>query len=530
MSYGDRKRAQLQHEQVSQPAELASRTTIAPGKRTRTQSLPPRLASASPPVQQKPGPAVEEAREGQATLTQQWLNTAIRPDIHPPPVQMRGGGTQPAEDVHRLAAQGSSGAATALPHLDQVQYSFGRHDVSGIEAHIGGPAAQASQAMGAEAYASGNHVAFRTSPDLHTAAHEAAHVVQQRAGVNLSGGVGQAGDAYEQHADAVANAVVKGESAESLLGPMSSGGRMTTGVQRQQAADEEPAATPLTMPQRNALHTLLASRLNSAFTKYAIACEEVNDQLQAEQAARVELVMTLISVGFVFATPALGGAIRALANGIPSGASVTTYRVALGMMSHADQIAGAMAEVGKAAAKPAVSAALASDAEDYLAALSQGFSLGMDRIVGHVAANIENTAALPDAEIWLYVSQWDPQNVTQGAYESSLLASARAFRSQVQPIGTPVVAEMGGPTNLGQNASGQWHLYEEYASGRYTQRTAVTGGMLEGALHRSFAEFGGPWRMTYMEDQIISGGDVVPMYTHGKHAPLRREYARFDER
>ncbi len=33
---------------------------------------------------------------------------------------------------------------------------------------------------GAEAYASGNDVAFKSNPDLHTVAHEAAHVVQQR--------------------------------------------------------------------------------------------------------------------------------------------------------------------------------------------------------------------------------------------------------------------------------------------------------------------------------------------------------------
>ena len=70
--------------------------------------------------------------------------------------------------------------------------------------------------MGAQAFATGNHVAFAGTPDLHTAAHEAAHVVQQRGGVHLKGGVGEAGDTYEQHADAVADKVVRGESAEAL--------------------------------------------------------------------------------------------------------------------------------------------------------------------------------------------------------------------------------------------------------------------------------------------------------------------------
>jgi hypothetical protein len=74
--------------------------------------------------------------------------------------------------------------------------------------------------MGARAYASGDAVAFASSPDLHLAAHEAAHVVQQRGGVRLAGGVGREGDEYERHADAVADRVVRGESAEPLLDAM----------------------------------------------------------------------------------------------------------------------------------------------------------------------------------------------------------------------------------------------------------------------------------------------------------------------
>ena len=116
-----------------------------------------------------------------------------------------------------MAAMGISGAASPLPHGEAIQKSFGKHDVGGIQAHVGGAAAEASGAMGAEAYATGSHVAFAGEPSLHTAAHEAAHVVQQRGGVQLKGGVGQEGDPHEQHADAVADAVVAGRSAEPLL-------------------------------------------------------------------------------------------------------------------------------------------------------------------------------------------------------------------------------------------------------------------------------------------------------------------------
>lgn len=125
-------------------------------------------------------------------------------------------------DVQQTAAHGISGSSGALPHLDTIQSSFGAFDVSGVQAHTDAPAAQASAAIGADAYATGSSVAFGSSPSLHTAAHEAAHVVQQRSGVSLYGGLGQAGDAYEQHADAVADAVVSGKSAEPLLAEMAS--------------------------------------------------------------------------------------------------------------------------------------------------------------------------------------------------------------------------------------------------------------------------------------------------------------------
>jgi len=138
----------------------------------------------------------------------------------PRPVSLRRreAGPEPERgDASQIAATGVAGPGQALPHVEAIQQSFGNHDVSGVRAHVGGSAAQAADALGAEAFATGNDVAFHGSPDLHTAAHEAAHVVQQRGGVQLKGGVGRAGDLYEQHADAVADQVVRGESAEPLL-------------------------------------------------------------------------------------------------------------------------------------------------------------------------------------------------------------------------------------------------------------------------------------------------------------------------
>jgi len=137
-------------------------------------------------------------------------------------IQKKSAGDSVSRDqVHAAAAEGLASPTTTLPHADKIQASFGAdHDVSKIKAHVGGSTAAE---MGANAYAKGNHVVFDRAPDLHTAAHEAAHVVQQARGVNLYGGVGEAGDSYEQHADAVADRVVAGQSAADLLGHSTSG-------------------------------------------------------------------------------------------------------------------------------------------------------------------------------------------------------------------------------------------------------------------------------------------------------------------
>lgn len=187
----------------------------APGRRTLTMGLPAR-AGVRDEVQQQASPAPADDGGYQHDL----LDAAIRPDLYDLPVQRRGTGNDAgAERTHEAAAKGISGSAGPLPHLATIQRAFGQHSVAHVEAHTDGAAEAGARAMGAEAFATGTHVAFAGTPSLHTAAHEAAHVVQQAGGVHLSGGVGQAGDSYEQHADAVADRVVRGESAEDLLGP-----------------------------------------------------------------------------------------------------------------------------------------------------------------------------------------------------------------------------------------------------------------------------------------------------------------------
>ncbi len=161
-------------------------------------------------------------------------------------VQRRSKGDDGADQ----ARAGVAGSGQAMPHADKIQASFGKHDVSGVRAQVGGDAAEASDAIGAEAYAVGDRVGFASQPDLHTAAHEAAHVAQQRGGKAGGSGVGAADDAHEREADQVADAVVAGQSAEPLLDnaagtPSAAPAEVNAGlVQRKTPKDQDAGFTP----------------------------------------------------------------------------------------------------------------------------------------------------------------------------------------------------------------------------------------------------------------------------------------------
>jgi hypothetical protein len=122
-----------------------------------------------------------------------------------------------ADEVAATIAGGASGPGQALPNLPAVQGLFGRHDVSSIRAHTGAAAVEATKTLGGGAYASQGSIVLGRSTDLHTVAHEAAHVVQQRNGHAPAGGAGRAGDVFERHANAVADEVVAGRPAEQML-------------------------------------------------------------------------------------------------------------------------------------------------------------------------------------------------------------------------------------------------------------------------------------------------------------------------
>jgi hypothetical protein len=154
-------------------------------------------------------------------------------------------------------SSGADGATTVarggpLPFFGAIQRSFGRHDLGAVQAHTDAQAAAAARTLGAEAFTVREHVAFAGEPSLETAAHEAAHVVQQRSGAVLAGGAGQEGDRHERHADVVARRVVAGQSSEALLdaytGAGPDGARATSAgvVQCKEKKKKEKEKSPTT--------------------------------------------------------------------------------------------------------------------------------------------------------------------------------------------------------------------------------------------------------------------------------------------
>lgn len=125
---------------------------------------------------------------------------------------------QGAEPATTRAAEddGPEAGGGPLPYIDQIQESFGAFDLSTIRARVGGAVADDLDRSGAEGRTQGSHIDLMDH-DLWTAAHEAAHAVQQSAGAHLIDGEGRPGDGYEREADRIAERVVQGRSAEDLL-------------------------------------------------------------------------------------------------------------------------------------------------------------------------------------------------------------------------------------------------------------------------------------------------------------------------
>jgi hypothetical protein len=135
-----------------------------------------------------------------------------------PALKAGGAANARAGNAAEIAAAGTASGGQEIPYRQEMEASFGA-DFSNVQAHFGDSAAQASQALGAKAYAMGNQVAFADpNPSKALVAHELTHVLQQSSGPQRKATDGAVDTAGEAQAEAVEAAVAAGRSARSALG------------------------------------------------------------------------------------------------------------------------------------------------------------------------------------------------------------------------------------------------------------------------------------------------------------------------
>ena len=130
-------------------------------------------------------------------------------------------GVHGAENPTDVAEEGFQGKGGPLPFQAQLERSFGV-PLGGVQAHTDENAQHASGKLGADAYASGNRVAFATpNPSMPLVAHELTHVLQHTgkgpAKKSTNGGAGGIETSGEHEAEAVESAVAAGRPASSAL-------------------------------------------------------------------------------------------------------------------------------------------------------------------------------------------------------------------------------------------------------------------------------------------------------------------------
>ena len=141
----------------------------------------------------------------------------------------------PGKRSRTAGLRGRQSELASFPHRAAIERAFAQTVPD--RARLG--AADDCAAIGAEAFAVGDEVAFASrEPALHTAAHEAAHVLQERIGA------GGATD-LEAHAERAAALVVLGRSAAHMFGGEAPARELRRRPEGTPAPNTEPAAGAL---------------------------------------------------------------------------------------------------------------------------------------------------------------------------------------------------------------------------------------------------------------------------------------------
>ena len=91
-------------------------------------------------VQRAPAPSPSADVAGVDVQKRETARAAQAADVAAQLGAVQAKGAAGGASVPEIASQGVSGGGGALPHGAAIQKSFGTHDVSGINAHVGGAA------------------------------------------------------------------------------------------------------------------------------------------------------------------------------------------------------------------------------------------------------------------------------------------------------------------------------------------------------------------------------------------------------
>lgn len=224
--------AQQPTSQVGGQVDGRTGSTLAPGKRTRSQgqSSAASLALApdpgSAPVQRSASPGVSDLP---VRAVHEWTHdpNVLAAHGHPQGAVWRqssaAGAIEAGHAAHVLdgVAAGSAGRPLEPGVRADMEASFGQ-SLADVQVHTDCAAGEAARALNANAFTTGRHVYFdqgkyapQSEPGKHLLAHELAHVVQQSDLAARGSGAGptvsQPGDSAELAADRAADAVVRGQ-------------------------------------------------------------------------------------------------------------------------------------------------------------------------------------------------------------------------------------------------------------------------------------------------------------------------------
>ncbi len=371
----------------------------------------------------------------------------------------------------------------------------------------------------------------------------------------MKGGVGEAGDHYEQHADAVADLVVQGKSAESLLGPV---GQQTgdRALQRKKPPMPGGAITPREgdiAPLERACKTdenhlnpdvCVLSDMDRIDKKYDIG--KVLDQCADAFVGACELVRGTVAEKDSSFVGVLIGIMSIVASGTLSRA----MGVVVGQVSERLKRSSALVHLmGKQRIGAAVDAELTKQIgtglaeaqvlsrEDGDAAEQQNyldvFALNARAAFNEAGSGVE-LAKLDDRQLQgLYDSLLDSSKklkvITKADYIPFVKAKLTAYKKDVQPIGKPASY----PIRAVSIRSGRHvRLATCYRlHGRYLFRSWVTGGLeLAAEARQRETQKHGLWG-TPVEDTVqakdVRAGDVtIPGWGMGR--VLKSEGASFE--